>query len=298
MNTLVSGASGLIGSAFCAAWTGCGHRVVKLRRSPAPSGHPHPSWDPARGEVDWRGLEGVDAVVHLAGEPVAQRWSPASKARILQSRAIGTRRLVEALSRLPQPPSILVCASATGVYGDRADEILDEQSRPGSGFLAEVCRAWEDATLPAVEVGIRVVNLRFGVVLSARGGALAKILPPFRLGLGGRLGSGRQYWSWIALEDALGAITHALRTDALRGPVNVVSPHPVTNQEFTRVLGAVLGRPALLPVPGFLIRLLLGEMGREALLAGARVQPRSLEGTGFRFQFPRIEPALRHLLGK
>ena len=298
LNILVTGASGLIGSAFCAAATGFGQRVVKLRRSPSVPGDPDPSWNPARGEVDWRGLEGMDAVVHLAGETVAQRWSQASRARIRQSREFGTRRLVEALWRLPNPPSILVCASATGFYGDRGDELLDEQSLPGTGFLAEVCQAWEAATFPAVEQGARVVHLRFGVVLSSRGGALAKMLLPFRLGLGGKLGTGRQYWSWIALEDAVGVILHALRTDALRGPVNAVSPHPVTNREFTRVLGAVLGRPTFLPVPGFLIRLGLGEMGREILLAGGRVSPRRLEETGFGFEFPRLEAALRHSLRK
>ena len=298
MNILVTGASGLVGSSLVTFLTGRGNRVIELQRHSAGSPSDGATWNVRTGQIELSPAGPLDAVVHLAGENIAQRWTPAAQERIRSSRIDGTRLLSEALAKLPQRPQVLVCASATGIYGDRGDEILDEQSPPGTGFLAEVCRAWEAATAPAETGGIRVVHLRFGVVLTPRGGALAKMLPPFRLGLGGPVGSGRQWWSWIALDDLLGAIRHALANEQLRGAVNAVAPSPVTNREFAKTLGAVLRRPAFLPAPAFALKLLLGQMAKEALLASARVQPAKLQATGFHFQFPELEPALRHLLGR
>jgi hypothetical protein len=249
------------------------------------------------GSIDTSGLQGVEAVVHLAGENIAERWTAAKKANIRDSRANGTRVLCEALTGLTPLPKVLVSASAIGYYGDRGAEVLTEDSASGSGFLAEVCRAWEVATEPAHQRGIRVVRLRFGVVLSAAGGALAKMLPPFRLGLGGTLGSGRQYMSWIALDDAVGAIHHAVVTEPLQGPTNAVAPQPVTNQAFTKALGSVLRRPTLLPLPAFAARLIFGEMADELLLASTRVQPAKLQASGYSFRYPELEGALRHVLG-
>ena len=298
MNILLTGASGLIGAALASHLAAHGHRVIELRRKAAIAPGPHATWNPDAGQIDLSHAGPLDAVVHLAGEPIAQRWTPAARARIRESRVRGTRLLCEALAQRPQPPATLVCASATGFYGHRGDEILDERSPSGSGFLADVCREWEAAAAPAVQRGLRVVNLRFGVVLATQGGALAKMLPAFRCGLGGPIGNGRQYWSWITLDDLLGAILHALTHAALRGPVNAVTPHPVTNREFARTLGAVLSRPAFLTLPALVVKLLLGAMGEEALLASARVQPTELEEAGFAFQFSALEPALRHLLKK
>lgn len=294
VHVAVTGASGLVGSALVPLLLAGGHRVTRLVRRPAKEGEL--TWNPQTG-FDAAALGDVDAVVHLAGENIAAgRWTAAVKERIRTSRVQGTRLLCEALSRSQPPPRVLVCASAIGFYGDRGDEVLTEQSSGGSGFLAEVVREWEASAQPARDAGIRVVNLRFGVILSNQGGALAKMLLPFKLGAGGRVGSGRQYWSWIALDDAAGAIYHAIMTDALCGPVNAVSPHPATNAEFTRVLGRVLCRPTFLPLPAFAARLVLGEMADELLLSSARVAPRGLEGTGYAFLQPHLEPALRHLL--
>lgn len=243
------------------------------------------------------GSEGPDAVVHLAGENIARaRWSERQKALIRDSRVKGTRLLCDLLARYSPPPKALVCASAVGYYGDRADEILKEESAPGSGFLADVCREWEAATQPAVERGIRVVNLRIGIVLSPMGGALAKMLTPFKLGVGGTIGSGRQYMSWIALDDVVGAIHFALTNESLHGPVNAVAPNPVTNREFTHTLGRVLSRPTLFPMPAFAARLVLGEMADALLLASARVEPAQLLASGFTFRHPDLEAALRALL--
>jgi len=298
MNILVSGASGLIGSALVPFLEARAHRVIRLSRATAGADGPAASWDPAASQIDLNTAGPLDAVVHLAGETIGERWSAAKKVRIRESRVRGTRLLSEGLASLSRPPKTLVCASATGYYGHRGDEWLDEQSDAGSGFLAGVCREWEAATEPAARRGIRVVNLRFGIVLSARGGALAKMLPAYRAGLGGKLGNGRHHWSWIALEDAVGAIHHALLAESLRGAVNGVSPNPVTNLEFTKTLGAVLGRPTLFAVPAFAVKWLFGEMGEEALLSSARVKPSRLEQTGFAFQFPQLDPALRHALGQ
>jgi uncharacterized protein (TIGR01777 family) len=299
MKILVTGSTGLIGSALVPFLTTGGHRVVCLVRSTPKPGDTKVYWDPEAGSIDTASLEGLDAVVHLAGENIAAgRWTTAQKARIRNSRVQGTRLLCESLARLTQTPKVLLCASAIGYYGDRGEEILQEESPPGSGFLAEVCCEWEAATEPAAQKGIHVVHLRIGVVLSPAGGALAKMLLPFRLGAGGIVGSGQQYWSWIARDDVVGAIHHALMTEALQGPVNVVAPQAVTNREFTKVLGSVLARPTLLPMPGFAARLAFGEMADALLLASTRVDPKQLLAAGYTFHYPELAGALRHLLGR
>jgi uncharacterized protein (TIGR01777 family) len=300
MKVLVSGSSGLIGSSLVPFLTSSGHNVTRLVRSKSTSTKADTSeivWDFGGREIAPPSLVGLETVVHLAGENIAEgRWSEAKKIRIRESRTKGTQRLCEALARLAHPPGVFICASAIGYYGDRGEEILREDSKPGSGFLPDVCREWEGATATAAQRRIRVVNLRFGVVLSPSGGALAKMLPPFRMGIGGRLGNGKQYMSWIALDDAVGVIHHALVTEALNGPVNAVSPSPVTNLEFTKTLGRVLSRPTLFPVPTLAARMAFGEMADALLLASARVVPVRLQQTGYRFQYPDLEGALRHLL--
>ncbi|MCS7048839.1 MAG: TIGR01777 family oxidoreductase, partial [Verrucomicrobiae bacterium] len=278
MKIFVTGSHGLIGSALCAALERDQHLVLRA----------------VRGQYELP--EAVDAVVHLAGEPIAGRWTRRKKAAIRDSRVVGTRRLAESLARMSAKPSVFVCASAVGFYGDRGTEPLTEDSPPGRGFLAEVVKDWEAACLPAVDAGIRVVNLRFGVVLSARGGALAKMLPLFRLGLGGVVGSGRQFWSWVSLADAVGAILHALDCVLVSGPVNVVSPNPVTNRQFTKTLGRVLRRPTIFPLPAVIARLMLGEMATELLLASQQVFPVRLEGSGYRFVHRELGSALRDTL--
>ena len=300
MKVLVSGSTGLIGSALVGELSAGGYIVTRLlRSSPREKQGGTVHWDPGTGTVDSEGLGGHDAVVHLAGENIAgTSWSPERKKRIRDSRVAGTRLLCESLLRLERPPNTLVCASATGIYGDRGEEVLREESKPGKGFLAEVCREWEEATGEAARQGMRVVNLRIGMVLSQEGGALAKMLPAFRAGAGGRIGSGRQYMSWIALPDLVGVIRHAIATDSLAGPVNAVSPHPVTNREFTKTLGHVLGRPTVAFLPSFAARLLFGEMADELLLASARVEPAKLLASGYRFLLPEAEGAMRYLLGR
>jgi len=297
MKILVSGSTGLVGSALVPFLLTGGHQVARLVRSQPTAGGEVP-WDPAAGRLEATNLEGLDAVVHLAGERITGRWTAAKKARIRSSRVQGTRLLAEALAGLKQPPKTLVCASAIGYYGNRGDEVLREDSPSGAGFLAEVCREWEAAARPAAEKGIRVVQLRIGVVLSPAGGALARMRTPFKLGLGGRIGNGKQYMSWIAIEDLTGAIHHALTNESLRGPVNAVAPRSVTNLEFTKTLGRVLGRPTLFPLPAFAARLAFGEMADELLLASTRVEPTKLVSSGYRFRAPELEGALRHLLGK
>jgi uncharacterized protein len=296
MKILVTGASGLIGTALVSSLTSSGHEVTRLVRRQLEPGEQAAHWDPVAGSIDASALEGLDAVVHLAGENIAERWTAAKKARIRDSRVKGTQLLCETLTRLSSPPKVLVSASAIGYYGDRGEETLTDDSPPGQGFLPEVCRAWEAATEPARQHGLRVVQLRLGVVLSAAGGALAKMLPPFRLGLGGVLGSGQQYMSWIALDDVVGVIQHALVTEALQGPTNAVAPRAVTNQEFTKTLGKVLGRPTAIPLPAFAARLMFGEMADELLLASARVQPTKLLASGYQFRYPELEAALQHVL--
>ena len=295
-NVLISGASGLIGSQLAAFLTGGGHRVAALTRSPSEPGDV--VWDPAAGELDPAKLAGFDAVVHLAGESVQGRWTAAKKRRIRDSRVNGTRLLCEALTQREEPPAVLVCASAIGLYGDRGDETLTEGSEPGEGFLAEVCREWESAADPAREAGIRVVHVRFGVVLTPAGGALGTQLPVFKLGGGGPVGGGGQWVSWVSRDDAVGAVHHALMTDSLAGPMNVAAPGATTNAEFARALGDALNRPAVLPVPAAAVRLAFGEMGRELLLSSARVKPAALTAAGYRFRHPDLDHALRHLLGK
>lgn len=297
MNVLVTGSSGLIGSALVSFLLTNGHGVTHLVRVNPRPGRAEVYWDPAAGMLDTVGLEGMDAVVHLAGENIIGRWSAEKKARIRDSRVKGTRLLCEGLARLVQPPNVLVCASAIGYYGDRGEEVLREESAPGTSFLADVCRQWEAAAAPAAQKGIRVVHLRIGLVLSAAGGALAKMLPPFRMGVGGKLGNGRQYVSWITIDDLVGVISHALTTPTLRGPVNAVTPHPVTNLEFTQTLGRVLSRPTVLPMPAFAARLAFGEMADEVLLASARVEPARLLASGYSFRHPQLEASLRRLLG-
>ena len=299
LHVVVSGSTGLVGSALVPFLTTGGHRVTRLVRSQPQPRTGEIRWDPIAGSIETAGLEGVDAVVHLAGENIAGgRWTAETKARIKESRARGTRLLCEGLARLRQPPKVVVCASAIGYYGDRAATTVDEDSTAGTGFLADVCRAWEAATAPASDAGIRVVHLRFGVVLTAAGGALAKLLPPFQVGVGGRLGSGAQYMSWIGIDDVLGAILHSIRTEALRGAVNAVAPGPVTNLEFTKTLGRVLSRPTLFPVPAAAVRLAFGEMADEMLLASTRVAPSRLAATDYTFRYSDLEAALRHTLGK
>jgi uncharacterized protein (TIGR01777 family) len=296
MPVVVSGSRGLVGSALVPFLTTGGHRVTRLVRG-APANSDEAAWNPSRGLADPSRFDGVDAVVHLAGENIAAgRWTPARKAEIRQSRVEGTRSLCESLARLAQPPKVFVSASAIGFYGDRGAQTLTEESGAGSGFLPDVCREWEAATEPASQAGIRVVNLRFGMVLSPAGGALNKMLLPFRLGLGGRIGSGVQFMSWIVIDDAVGAIHHALFAESLRGPVNAVAPTPVTNAEFTHMLARVLRRPALIPVPQFAARLAFGEMADALLLASARVIPVRLRESGYQFRFPDLEGALRYLL--
>ena len=299
MKVLLSGSSGLVGSALVPSLASGGHQVVRLVRSQPRAEASEVRWDPETGDIDAAGLKGLDAAVHLAGESIAAgRWTAAKKARILESRVKGTRLVAETLAGLEQRPKVLVSASAVGYYGDRGEETLREESASGSAFLSEVCRQWEAATERAAAAGIRVVNLRFGVMLSSAGGALPRLLTPFRLGVGGTLGSGKQFMSWIALDDVIGAILHALTTEALRGPVNAVAPQPVTNREFTKTLGRVLGRPTLFPMPACAARLAFGQMADELLLASQRVEPVKLLASGYQFRFPEIEGALRHLLRK
>jgi uncharacterized protein (TIGR01777 family) len=299
MRILISGSSGWVGSELVPFLRAGEHSVTRLVRRPAHAGGKEIAWEPAEAKLDAAALEGFDAVVHLAGANLAaHRWTAAFKAQILESRAQGTRLLAAALAQLTQPPKVLVSASAVGFYGDCGDATLTEENPKGKGFLAEVCRVWETSTEPAARKGIRVVNLRMGVVLGRAGGALKKMLLPFQLGLGGVIGSGRQYMSWIALDDLLAVIVFAMTHDALRGAVNATAPHPVTNREFTKTLGSVLGRPTIFPMPAFVARLAFGEMADEMLLSSARVMPAKLLAAGFAFQFPTLNAALRQALGK
>ena len=299
MRIAITGAGGLVGAALVPLLTTGGDAALRLvRREPAADDEAH--WDPSGASAGGRNpLDGVDAVVHLAGESIAEgRWNDAKKARIRDSRVKGTDTVARLAAAAERPPRVLVCASAIGVYGNRGDEELTEASAAGDDFLAGVCRDWEAAAEPARAAGIRVVHLRFGVILSTKGGALAKMLPPFRLGGGGVLGSGRQWMSWVSLEDAIGAVRHALDDESASGPVNVVAPVPVTNREFTKTLGRVLGRPTVVPMPAFAARLMFGEMADALLLASQRVQPERLAAAGFEFRHPDLESALRHTLGR
>lgn len=300
MNVLISGSSGLVGSALIPELEERGHRVVRLVRGEGYSGDAV-SWDPSAGTIDTEALAASrpGGVVHLAGESIAAgRWTERKKQRILKSRTEGTRLLARALAALPEPPEVMVSASASGFYGSRGDETLTEASDSGDSFLARVCREWETAAQPARAAGIRVVHPRLGIVLSAEGGALATTLPIFKLGGGGRVGSGRQFWPWVALDDVVGAIVYVLEDEKLRGPVNVSAPTPHRNSEYTRVLGRVLGRPTVVPLPAPAARLVLGEMADELLLASARMKPERLKKGGYEFRYPQLEGALKHLLGR
>jgi uncharacterized protein (TIGR01777 family) len=293
----VSGSTGLVGSALVSVLEARGDLVRCLVRQPVKDADREIRWDPAAGKIDAAELNGLDAVVHLAGENIAgQRWTEDFKRKIIESRTRSTKLLAESLAALDMKPATMVSASATGYYGNRGDEVVDELAPSGNGFLAEVCREWEAAAEPAHDAGIRLVKLRIGPVLSPKGGALAKMLPPFKMGVGGVIGSGRQYFSWIALDDLVAAILFALDTESLVGPVNAVAPDAVTNREFTKTLGRVLGRPTIFPMPAFAARLAFGEMADEMLIGGVRVAPHELVKAGFPFAYPELEPALRHLI--
>ena len=298
MKVAITGASGLVGSALLPFLTAGGHEIVRLVRR-APAAKDEARWDPDSGAVDAAALEGVDAVVHLAGENIADgRWTDARKAALRSSRVPPTRLLAQALAGLKRKPKVMISASAIGYYGDRGAEWLDESAAPAADFLGRLAAEWEAATEPAAKAGMRVVNLRTGIVLSPAGGALGRMLPPFKAGLGGVMGTGAQYTSWVSIDDLVGIVHHALAVDALRGPVNAVAPAPVTNAELAKTLGRVLGRPAIAAVPAFALRLALGEMADATILASTRVRPARLEATRYRFRFPELEGALRHVLGR
>lgn len=297
MRVLVTGSHGLIGSALIRSLEQDHHAVVRLVRGPG-SGSGDAHWDPAAGQLDLAALGKIDAVVHLAGEGIAdKRWSADQKKRILASRVDSTTLLAQRLADAGDRPSVLVSGSAIGFYGDGGDTELDENSPAGSGFLADVCQRWEAATAPAEAAGIRVVHIRTGIVLSPDGGALKKQLPLFKVGMGGKLGSGRQYQSWISIDDEVGGIVHSLETESLQGPVNLTAPHPVTNLDFTKTLGSVVGRPTVMAAPKFGLSAVLGhQLVEEMLLAGQRVLPAKLLASGYVFRYPKLEPALRALL--
>jgi uncharacterized protein (TIGR01777 family) len=296
MRVLIAGASGLVGSALIPALEAEGADVTRLVRASAGAGEIE--WHPNIDQIDGTQLEGFDAVINLAGENIAAgRWTDEVKRKIHDSRVNGTRLLSEAIASLKQRPAVFLCASATGIYGDRGDETLDEQSESGGGFLAGVCREWEQATEPALQAGVRTVTLRFGPILAREGGMLAKLLTPFKMGMGGKVGSGKQYISWVAIDDVVNAIKLALNDASLRGPLNIVSPNPVTNEVFTKTLGHVLSRPTALAMPAFAVRLAFGEMADEMLLTSQRVIPKKLNDAGYEFLQPELEGALRKHLG-
>ena len=296
MKIAIAGASGLIGSALIPILQSEGNQVTRLvRSSPKPG---EIEWHPNQDQVSARSLEGFDCVINLAGENIAGgRWTDDQKRKIRESRVNGTHLLSEAIAKMNSKPRAFICASATGIYGDRDDETLDEQSESGGGFLAGVCREWEQATEPASKAGVRVVNLRMGPVLAREGGMLSKLLTPFKMGMGGKVGSGKQYISWVALDDAVNAIKLAIDDESIHGPINIVSPNPVRNEEFTKTLGHVLNRPTALAMPAFAARLAFGEMADEMLLASQKVLPKRLSQAGFQFQYPTLESAMRKYIG-
>ena len=298
MKILITGASGLVGSRLMPALKSLGHEAIGLSREKSKPRGDSAFWDPQGGFIDSGALAGCDAAVNLAGESIAAgRWNAKRKRAIRDSRVNATTTIAQALATLEPRPRVFVNASAVGYYGSRGDELLDESSPSGSGdFLSGVCRDWEAATEPARRAGIRVVMTRFGMILSKQGGALATMLTPFSLGLGGKVGRGQQYMSWIAIDDVVGAIVHCLQTETIGGPVNVVAPQPVTNAEFTKTLGHVLSKPTIFPMPAFAAKLVFGEMGEELLLGSQRVRPTRLLESGYVFKYPELEPALRHVL--
>lgn len=288
----VTGASGFVGVPLVALLESQGCEVLRIGR-PSPGHQPDVAWDPEGGHIDATRLEGLHAAVHLAGESLAQRWTNEAKRKIRDSRIYGTTLLARALAGLSSPPKVLVSGSAVGAYGDRGDEVLDEESRGGRGFLAGIVEAWEKAADPARDAGIRVVHPRLGIVLHSGGGALARLVPIFRLGIGGRIGSGRQWMSWVARTDAVAAIAFVIRHESLHGPVNVTAPTPVRNEAFTRALGDAVHRPAVLPVPEIAVRTLYGEMGVETVIEGQRVLPKKLLAAGFDFRFRTLPEAFQ-----
>ncbi|MHC4441393.1 MAG: TIGR01777 family oxidoreductase [Planctomycetota bacterium] len=294
----VTGASGLIGKRLSAYLDHLGCRMIHLvRRTPDPNTNQIP-WNPDQGELNPAGLEGIDTVINLAGENIASsRWSTAQKQAILTSRTQSTQLISQTIAGLQLKPKVFISASAVGYYGNRNDQAITEQSPPGTGFLADVCQQWEQATQAARQAGIRVVNLRIGMVLAAEGGALKQMLTPFKLGLGGVIGSGKQYISWIAIDDLVRIIEFLISADDIYGPVNAVTSHPVTNTQFVKTLGKLLNRPTLFPLPATIVRLRFGQMGQTLLLAGAKVLPEKLQSAGFQFQYPQLDQALQHLLG-
>jgi uncharacterized protein len=296
MKVLVSGSHGLVGRALIKSLLNKGDAVARLVRE-APTGSSDIEWHPNHEQIDAGRLNGFDAVVHLAGESIASgRWSQEKKQRIRESRVKGTQLLSSALAQTSKPPTVFVCASAIGYYGDRGSELLTEESSPGNDFLANVCKDWEAATEPVKKKGIRLVNTRFGIILDRDGGALAKMLPPFRMGIGGRIGDGKQWMSWIALADVVGALEQVIENQTLSGPVNFVAPNPVTNATFTSTLGKILRRPTFLPVPAFGARLAFGEMADALLLSSQRVEPRRLKETAFQFKYVNLNDALSEIL--
>lgn len=295
---LVSGMSGPIGAALLPTLKSSGARISRLVRKTgkySSSDEQQIPWNPAQ-PISPESVSAFDAVIHLAGESIVGRWTEAKKREIRDSRVNGTTHLARALALSKHKPQVFICSSAIGYYGDRGDEVLNEQSTTGTGFLAEVCREWEAAAEPAADVGIRTVSMRTGIVLTRKGGALGKMLTPFKMGVGGRIGDGRQWMSWIDVRDMVGAIHHLLKNDLLHGQVNMVAPKPVTNAEFTRTLASVLSRPAIFPVPAFVVKLAFGEMGETALLGSQRVEPGQLVGSGYPFRFSDLLASLTSLL--
>ncbi|HVS81569.1 MAG TPA: TIGR01777 family oxidoreductase [Pyrinomonadaceae bacterium] len=297
MRIVVAGASGLVGSALVPLLKAEGAEVTRLVRSAAAASG-EIEWHPDRGSIDAPALGGFDAIINLAGDGIADgRWTEEKKRRILDSRVNGTRLLSETMAKVSRKPAAFINASAIGFYGSRGDELVDEESGPGEGFLASVCRQWESATAPAEQAGIRVVKLRFGVILTKDGGIMGSMLRPFKLGLGGKVGSGKQVISWVAMDDVVAAINFILHDESLRGPINVVAPRPVTNEEFTKTLGRVLSRPTFMAMPAFAARLAFGEMADEMMLSSTRVAGKVLNDAGFEFQYPELEGAVRAMLG-
>jgi len=295
MKIAIAGSSGLVGSELIPALEDDGAEVTRLVRDSPRAGEIE--WHPNQDQIEPTKLAGFDAIINLAGESIAEgRWTEEKKKRIHDSRVHGTHLLSETMGLLAQGPRVFLCASATGIYGDRGDEMLDERSESGGGFLAGVCREWEKATEPAVKAAIRVVNLRFGPILSRAGGMMEKMMTPFKMGLGGKVGSGKQYISWVAIEDVIAAIKLALKDESIRGPLNIVSPNPVTNEQFTKALGEALSRPTVMAMPAFAARLAFGEMADEMLLVSQRVVPQRLKDAGFQFQYPNLRETLRSLL--
>jgi len=297
MKVLVTGSNGLIGREIVHRLTGAGHFVVRLVRSNPDRSRGDVSWDPVTGNIERSNLKDIDSVIHLAGESILGLWTKSKRQRIHNSRVVATEYLSEALVGLTPRPKTFICASAIGYYGDQGDDWLNESSPAGTGFLPRLCREWEDATKMADNAGIRVANIRIGIVLTPKGGALAGMLPPFKMGIGGPLGLGRHYMSWITLDDLVEAILFILETTSMEGPVNLTAPNPVTNKEFSNALGRALHRPAFLPVPSLVLKALPGRMAQETLLASARVAPAKLQKAGFKFQHTEIDQALQDLAG-